>query len=247
MEKQIANSRFYISLPGGYSVKENPGPDFTVYYFLPNTEGADCGKAGFYIGGHPGKFYEGADYSFFQLGHHQLLGIVSEWKISRGKDGSLCSETIIQREQFEKIHAFVSTGNMEDLDKWITIFGTLRESGKTGVRAQVENESLTLYDFKSDNLNVNIFAAFEESNLVIDGCDSGAFVKDMFGDGDYEYKMTVLHGNLPDLFRILQVKPGANGELLEQIHRQFSGEKCFSAIREFLDANKIKYEYFSWT
>ena len=59
--------------------------------------------------------------------------------------------------------------------------------------------------------------------------------------------MTIPAGNLPPLYRLLNVKVDDRKSLLQALAKRFHGNKCFSAIGDFLDKNNIEHETFTWT
>ena len=103
---------------------------------------------------------------------------------------------------------------------------------------------VVLYDHKSESIRINVVAFFEnDGSLRIDGCDSGKLVKQMWGDFDYEYIITVKPSDLPGLISALgTTKDG----LLETIARAYSGERAFSKFRAFLSERKIPFDFFTW-
>jgi hypothetical protein len=109
-----------------------------------------------------------------------------------------------------------------------------------------QKESITLYHLKREDIKIDIIARFEEDNLIIDGYDIGKTVKEAWGDSDYEYVMTIPAKSLPPLYGLLGVEVGDRKALLEALAKRFHGNKCFSAIGDFLDQNSIEHETFTW-
>jgi hypothetical protein len=110
-----------------------------------------------------------------------------------------------------------------------------------------KKESITLYHLKREDIKINIVARFEDDDLIIDGYDIGKTVKDAWGDSDYEYVMTIPVKSLPQLYRLLGVEVGDRKALLGALAKRFTGNKCFSAIGDFLDQNNIEHKTFTWT
>ena len=108
------------------------------------------------------------------------------------------------------------------------------------------NESITLYHFKREYIEINIVARFEKDKLIIDGYDIGKNVEAVWGDSDYEYVITIPANSLPPLYGLLGVELGDHKALLEAIAKRFHGNQCFSAIGDFLKQNKIENESFTW-
>ena len=107
-------------------------------------------------------------------------------------------------------------------------------------------ESITLYHLEREDIKVNIVARFEKDRLIIDGYDIGKTVDEAWGDSDYEYIMTIPAKRLPRLYGLLGVEEGDRKTLLDTLAKRFHGNKCFSAIGNFLDQNSIEHETFTW-
>jgi len=113
-------------------------------------------------------------------------------------------------------------------------------------KKESKKESITLYHLKREDIKINIVARFEEDKLIIDGYDIGKTTAEYWGDSDYEYVMTIPAKSLPALYRLLNVKVDDRKGLLNALANRFHGNKCFSAIGDFLDKNNIEYESFTW-
>ena len=107
-------------------------------------------------------------------------------------------------------------------------------------------ESITLYHLEREDIKIDIVARFEKDKLIIDGYDIGKTVQEAWGDSDYEYVMTIPAKSLPQLYGLLGVEVGDRKTLLEALAKRFHGNKCFSAIGDFLDQNSIEHETFTW-
>ena len=107
-------------------------------------------------------------------------------------------------------------------------------------------ESITLYHLEREDIKIDIVARFEKDKLIIDGYDIGKTVEEAWGDSDYEYVMTIHDRSLPPLYRLLGVEVGDRKMLLDALAKRFHGNKCFSAIGDFLDQNSIEHETFTW-
>ena len=108
-------------------------------------------------------------------------------------------------------------------------------------------KSITLYHLETEDIKIDIVARFEKDKLIIDGYDIGKTVEEFWGDSDYEYIMTIPASSLPPLYGLLNIPVGDQKGLLEAIAKRFHGNKCFSAIGDFLDQNNIEHETFTWT
>ncbi len=107
--------------------------------------------------------------------------------------------------------------------------------------------SITLFHFKNENIKIDIVARFDEDELLIDGYDIGKTVEEAWGDSDYEYIMTIPATSVASLYGLLDVEAGNRKKLLKALAKRFHGNKCFSAIGDFLDQNSIEHETFTWT
>jgi len=117
--------------------------------------------------------------------------------------------------------------------------------GGKGVPAM--KKSITLYHLEREDIKIDIVARFEKDKLIIDGYDIGKTVDEAWGSSDYEYVMTIPAISLPPLYRLLGVEVDDRKTLLKALAKRFHGNKCFSALGDFLDQNSIKHETFTWT
>ncbi len=106
--------------------------------------------------------------------------------------------------------------------------------------------SITLYHLKREDIKIDIVARFDKDKLIIDGYDIGKTVEEAWGDSDYEYIMTIPATSVASLYGLLDVEAGNRKKLLKALAKRFHGNKCFSAIGDFLDQNSIKHETFTW-
>jgi len=107
-------------------------------------------------------------------------------------------------------------------------------------------DSITLFYLERDDIKINIVARFENDKLIIDGYDIGKTVEEAWGDSDYEYVMTIPAENVRPLYGLLGVEADDRKALLDALDKRFHGNKCFSAIGDFLDQNSIDHETFRW-
>jgi hypothetical protein len=105
---------------------------------------------------------------------------------------------------------------------------------------------ITLFQYNSPEISINITAFFNGEKLVIEGYDIGKRVKETLGDSDYEYVTTVPEESVNKLYSLMKVNIGDKYKLLEAIAKIYNTNTCYSEFREFLDKNEIKYEGFSW-
>ena len=109
-------------------------------------------------------------------------------------------------------------------------------------------EKITLFEHKDAKIHISMVLYFnEDGQLVFDGYDIGAKVKDFWGDYDYEYSYTIEPEEANKLYKILNITPSNRKALLLKIKKRFGGNKAYSKFGSFMDKNDIKYESFTWT
>ncbi|TDX00364.1 hypothetical protein [Dinghuibacter silviterrae] len=81
VKHKIPGTSFTISIPAGYRLLQNNGPDFTVYYFAPGDTTAPFSfSGGFYFGNFPHRFGPDSGCTTRTL-HRPLLGTPAEWTV----------------------------------------------------------------------------------------------------------------------------------------------------------------------
>jgi hypothetical protein len=105
---------------------------------------------------------------------------------------------------------------------------------------------ITLFQYNTTEISINIEAYFVGDKLVIEGYDIGKRVEEAFGDSDYEYSVTVAGDEVKKLYYLMQVKEYDKEGLLKAIADKYHSNACYSEFRNFLDRNGIKSEGFSW-
>jgi len=106
-------------------------------------------------------------------------------------------------------------------------------------------ESMKRQLFSSETLANNrrdITVGFTPAgDLLMDGCDNGPLVKELFGKFDFEYSLTIKKEELPALFHALAspVRPFSEELLLDLIVDRFSHEEGFLSFKEFLAQQNI--------
>jgi hypothetical protein len=105
---------------------------------------------------------------------------------------------------------------------------------------------ITLYQFNSDFISIDIQAYFQEENLVIEGYDIGQNVKDYWGDGDYEYSTLISPLEVKKLYTLMEVREGDKEGLLQRIAEKFNSNTCTSEWIDYLDKNGIASSGSSW-
>ena len=108
---------------------------------------------------------------------------------------------------------------------------------------RLTSERIILCNEKTPRVEVNVWADLSEGCLTISGQDLGKAVMDFFGDIDYEYFYKFDRNNTERLFTLLN----ADGQKIKEVLTQkFGGMDGCRTLREFCDANNIKYSFFSY-
>ena len=105
---------------------------------------------------------------------------------------------------------------------------------------------ITLFNYDSPDISINIQAYFEMEKLIIDGYDIGKRVMEVLGDSDYEYKTTIPADEVIKLYPLFNVTHGDKSGLLNAIAGKFNTNTCYSEFRDFLEKNGIRSEGFAW-
>jgi len=106
----------------------------------------------------------------------------------------------------------------------------------------VMSERFVLCNEKTSRVKVNVWAEISEGCLTISGHDLGEAVMDVFGDIDYEYYYEFDQQNTERLFNLLNTEGQSVNEVLTH---KFGGMDGCRIMREFCEANNIKYSFFS--
>lgn len=92
-------------------------------------------------------------------------------------------------------------------------------------------KEINLIESKSERISVHLSAKIDESgDLILEGYDSGSFVKERFDDYDYEYSLKV-KSEYKDTILLLLVK------------ERFAND---SEFRQWLAEKGIPSEFWSW-
>tara|TARA_R110002072_G_scaffold303044_2_gene492102 strand:- start:10151 stop:10498 length:348 start_codon:yes stop_codon:yes gene_type:complete len=111
--------------------------------------------------------------------------------------------------------------------------------------------TVKLFEEIRQDIAIHICARISEnSELVVEGVDSGKLVEKLKGDWDYEYFLTVDISNKDLLIQKLKndnVQIHDDRELLEWIKANYSGNNAFSSFQSFLIFENIDFKTFTWT
>ncbi len=100
-----------------------------------------------------------------------------------------------------------------------------------------------LYSLKKENLTISITVSIS-NQIIIYGCENGRTVKNITGDFNYEYYLTINKRNTRWLRIIKRLK--SDDEVKDFFNKHFSHEDCINKIKEFCSRNFIKYEFNVW-
>lgn len=124
-ETRINNGNYFISLPPDYSIKTTEGPDFMVYYFSPSDTSVKANyTGGMYFGGYPSRFGDDNDSCSKETVKNKILSKDVDWDVYTCNDTIFFIETIIEENEYEKIHAFGHARQKKSLFKLFDIYST---------------------------------------------------------------------------------------------------------------------------
>ncbi|MES2133414.1 MAG: hypothetical protein V4506_13790 [Bacteroidota bacterium] len=108
-------------------------------------------------------------------------------------------------------------------------------------------EKVTLFYLESTDIKISMQIYFtEKGQLYFDGYDIGKFVKETFGDSDYEYTYTIEPEELTKFYELFNLEIGDKSGLLQAIKLRFSVNEAYSLFGKFMQENAIKYSSFTW-
>lgn len=109
-------------------------------------------------------------------------------------------------------------------------------------------EKITLFYLERPDIKISMEIYFNEKNqLFFDGYDIGEFVEKTLGDSDYEYTYTIEPEEVNKFYAIFNLRAGDKSGLLQSLKDRFSVNEAYSLFGNFMKANDIKYEGFTWT
>lgn len=107
------------------------------------------------------------------------------------------------------------------------------------------NEDITLYHFDTGSDKSDIHLRFEDDALVLDGYDRGTVTKELTGDYDYEYRITVAVSQLLPLYNRFGLQMGQRQALLEVIAAEIAGTHSYTLFHEMLSEAGITFNTWS--
>lgn len=132
VQKKIKGTYYYLSVPVNYVIKENQGPDFSVYYFYSSdTADKKSFRGGFYLGNAPGGFSGDYDSCKTEKLYSPILGDNKPWTVYNC-DGNYSIQIITDRKSGMKwgklIHAFGNAGSRVEINKLLEVYATLTKT-----------------------------------------------------------------------------------------------------------------------
>jgi hypothetical protein len=103
-----------------------------------------------------------------------------------------------------------------------------------------------LFYHQDERIRIDIRLGFEGERLKLDGYDIGETVREIWGDSDYEYFLTVAGEELEKLYRLSGIEVGRKRELVEHLAVSLSTHEAFSKFKDYLTANEIQCAVFTW-
>jgi hypothetical protein len=103
-------------------------------------------------------------------------------------------------------------------------------------------DTLVLCNEKKPNVQVYVKATLSEGCLKISGQDLGEAPQSVFGEDEYEYFYDFDLENTKRLFTLLAPE---QKDITKALVREFSGMDGCRKLRDFCDANRIKYSFFT--
>ena len=109
-------------------------------------------------------------------------------------------------------------------------------------------EKVTLFNVERPDIKISMEIYFnEKGQLYFDGYDIGKTVEEAWGDSDYEYTYTIEPDQVGKFYPIFNLTAGDKSGLLQAIKNRFSDNKAYTMFGDFMKANNIKYDGFTWS
>ncbi|MBR0372920.1 MAG: hypothetical protein IJH91_00120 [Mogibacterium sp.] len=105
-----------------------------------------------------------------------------------------------------------------------------------------EFKGLVLCEFRSERVDVHVWADLAGGALTVAGQDLGPQVETFWGDDDYEYWYSFDRENTARLLAAL----GGEDDPAQAFLREFSGLDGCRALRNLCEKNGIRYKFFSY-
>ena len=106
---------------------------------------------------------------------------------------------------------------------------------------------INFYQFKDENITVDITAVLENGKLTFNGFDYGKKVEDSRGvSSEYEYSLSLDNVNTDKLFTKLGIADKKDEDKLGLLKEKFGKDGSLSAFKEYCDMNEIETKFFCW-
>lgn len=110
---------------------------------------------------------------------------------------------------------------------------------------------VVLFEESRPEIEIQVTASItDQEELLIKGIDSGSLVKQLQGDLDYEYFLTVDKVNKILLIQKLNsrnIQIHGDADLLRWLSENHSGNRAFSSVQAFLKAEEVEFKTFFWS
>lgn len=126
--RQLGKSGYFLSLPANYRLRTSDGPDFTVYYFAPDTTAPTTFSGGLYLGGHPQPMDSVAGCRTRRVSA-TVLAHPATWTVQRCADAYTLNavfESHSDQPWSPTINAFGTAKSAAELRQLLAVFTTLR-------------------------------------------------------------------------------------------------------------------------
>jgi hypothetical protein len=104
----------------------------------------------------------------------------------------------------------------------------------------------TLFQFKNNGIEIEINAAFEGGELVVEAFEKGEVVQAYYGDTQCEYAVILPEQEVAELRHVLNLNPFARKDLLETLATRFNDSDCVLELKNYLEKQGIGYRLYSW-
>ena len=104
-----------------------------------------------------------------------------------------------------------------------------------------------LFEQESAGLAVTVTLYLQpEGQLVMEGYDRGEVVKNLKGNWDYEYSISLEPKQVSQLATFLQISPDQPELLFQVVKDRFGGEEGLTRFKTFLQEHHIPYDWITW-
>jgi hypothetical protein len=155
-EKRIGQTNYWIFVPADFEIKENEGPDFSVFYFVDTTAKSGF-SGGMYFGNYPSRFPPKNDSCKIEVINSEILGENSDWSLYEC-NGEYSVQTIVDSKSKgwnNQIHVFGHTSSRSDVYRILKIYSTFTKRTK-GATYGIELNNNILQDTEQSTSAKNV-------------------------------------------------------------------------------------------